>query len=55
MVILFFVGALAGAVSVYRFAGRILGKDSEQSAYLHGNRRNNKDERKDYKDKQDTV
>lgn len=55
VVILFFVGALAGAVSVYRFAGRILGKDSEQSAYLHGNRRNNKDERKDYKDKQDTV
>ena len=47
-VILFFVGALAGGVSVYRFAGKILNKDSGQSAYLHGRKRSNKDEGKDH-------
>lgn len=49
VVILFFVGALAGGVSVYRFAGKILGKGSGQSAYLHGSRRSKKDEGKDHK------
>lgn len=48
VVILFFVGALAGGVSVYRFAGKILNKDSGQSAYLHGRKRSNKDEGKDH-------
>lgn len=48
VIILFFVGALAGAVSVYRFAGKISGKDSGQSAYLHGKRRSKGDERKNH-------
>lgn len=55
VIILFFVGALAGAVSVYRFAGKILGRDSEQSAYLHGKRRSKRDERKNNSDKQDSF
>ncbi|MBQ8597946.1 MAG: AtpZ/AtpI family protein [Lachnospiraceae bacterium] len=50
VVILFFVGALAGGMNVFRFAGKILCKDSEQSAYLHGSRRSKKDEGKDHED-----
>lgn len=48
VVILFFVGALAGGVNVFRFAGKILSKDSEQSSYLHGSRRSKKNEGKDH-------
>ncbi len=57
VIVLFFVGAAAGGRNVYRFARRILFKDSEQSAYLHGSRRSRggTDERKNNKDKQDPV
>ena len=57
IVILFFVGALAGGWNVFRFARRIYMKGSEQSAYLHEGRKNrsNKNERKNHQNKQDTV
>lgn len=57
VIILFFVGAVAGGYNVYRFARGIFGSESEQSAYLHKSRRNRRDinERKDHRDKQDTV
>ncbi|MDD6491568.1 MAG: AtpZ/AtpI family protein [Firmicutes bacterium] len=54
VVILFFVGAVAGGYNVYRFARQIFQSESDQSAYLHKSRRNRKDgnrnERKDYQD-----
>jgi len=50
VIILFFVGAIAGGYNVYRFSRRILGKESEQSAYLHKSRinRSGSDEGKDH-------
>lgn len=54
VVILFFVGALAGGRNVFRFARKILDKDSGQAAYLHGGRKR-KDERNDHKDKQNSF
>lgn len=35
-VIMFFIGALAGGYNVYRFAKGIFKKKSNESAYLHG-------------------
>ncbi|MDE7047787.1 AtpZ/AtpI family protein [Parablautia intestinalis] len=57
VIVLFFVGAIAGGYNVYRFARGIFASDSEQSAYLHGSRksRGNADERKNHQDKQDSV
>lgn len=57
VVILFFVGAVAGGYNVYRFARGIYAGDSEQSAYLHKSRRNRReaDERKNHQNKQDSV
>ncbi|MCM1135645.1 MAG: AtpZ/AtpI family protein [Clostridium sp.] len=40
VILLFFVGALAGAYNVYRFSRQIFQKESEQSAYLHKSRKN---------------
>ncbi len=57
VVLLFFVGALAGSYNVYRFARGIFASESETSAYLHKSRRNRReaDERKDHQDKQNIV
>lgn len=59
VVILFFVGAVAGGYNVYRFSRQIFARESEQSAYLHKSRRNRRDksemEGKDHRDKQDAV
>ncbi len=59
VVILFFVGAVAGGYNVYRFSRQIFARESEMSSYLHKSRRNRKDkvenERKDHENKQDSV
>ncbi len=57
VVLLFFVGAVAGGYNVYRFARGIFTSGSETSAYLHKSRRNGRDadERKDHQNKQDSV
>ena len=57
VVVLFFVGAVAGVRNVHRFARQIYTKGSDQSAYLHKSRRDGRvaDERKDHKDEQDFV
>lgn len=57
VVILFFVGAVAGGYNVYRFSRQIFARESEQSAYLHKSRRNrsDKNERKNHQNKQDSV
>lgn len=57
VVILFFVGAVAGGYNVYRFSRQIYLRESEQSAYLHRGRKNTgrKNEKKDHEDKQDAV
>ena len=57
VIILFFVGAVAGGYNVYRFSRQIFAKDSEQSAYLHKSRRDKGDlnERKDHQNKQDAL
>lgn len=39
VIILFFVGAAAGATNVYRFAKKIFKKQSGESAYLHKGRK----------------
>ena len=46
VVILFFVGAIAGGCNVYRFSRQIYTRESEQSAYLHKSRRNKKEKNK---------
>ena len=57
VIILFFVGAVAGGYNVYRFSRQIFAKDSEESAYLHKSRRDKGDlnERKDHQNKQDAL
>lgn len=57
VVILFFVGAVAGGYNVYRFARGIYAGGSEQSAYLHKGRKSRREvnERKDHQDEQDSV
>ena len=45
VVILFFVGAIAGGFNVYRFSRQIYDRESEQSAYLHKSRRNGKNKK----------
>ena len=57
VVVLFFVGAVAGGYNVYRFARGIYAGGSEQSAYLHKSRKNRReiDEGKNHQDKQDSV
>ncbi|MDE5909614.1 MAG: AtpZ/AtpI family protein [Lachnospiraceae bacterium] len=57
VVVLFFVGAVAGGYNVYRFARGIYAGGSEQSAYLHKSRKSRReiDEGKDHQDKQDSV
>lgn len=57
VIILFFVGAVAGGYNVYRFSRQICSKESEQSSYLHKSRKNRSDadERKNHQDKQDVV
>lgn len=42
MIILFFVGAVAGGYNVYRFSRQIYRRDSEESSYLHGGRKRKK-------------
>lgn len=39
VILLFFVGAVAGGYNVYRFSRRVFTKESEQSAYLHRGRK----------------
>lgn len=39
MIVLFFVGAIAGGYNVYRFSRQIYQKSSEESAYLHKGRK----------------
>lgn len=41
--ILFFIGAAAGFRNVYRFARRIYGKQSDESAYLHGRKKDSEE------------
>ena len=57
VVILFFVGAVAGGYNVYRFSRQIYTRASEQSSYLHKGRKDTgrKNEKKDHKNKQDFV
>ena len=43
MIVLFFVGAVAGGYNVYRFSRQIFRKESEQSAFLQRSRRNRSD------------
>lgn len=42
MILLFFVGAVAGGYNVYRFSRQIYLRGSEESAYLHGGRKRKK-------------
>lgn len=51
MILLFFIGAVAGGYNVYRFARQVYRRGSEESAYLHGGRKRKKkpDERKNHK------
>ena len=51
MILLFFIGAIAGGYNVYRFARQVYQRGSEESAYLHGGRKRKKkpDERKNHK------
>lgn len=50
MIVLFFIGAVAGGYNVYRFSRQIYRRGSEESAYLHGGRKRKKpDERKNHK------
>ena len=47
VVILFFVGAIAGGYNVYRFARQIFRRESDESAYLHkGRKRDSNDSAK---------
>lgn len=39
VIVLFFVGALAGARNVYHFAKRVFTGETKQSAYLHKSRK----------------
>ena len=57
VIVLFFVGAIAGAYNVFRFGKQIFQRESDQSAYLHQGRRNRRDksEREDRPNKQDSV
>lgn len=57
VIILFFVGAVAGGYNVYRFSKQIFSREIEQSSYLHKSRKNRRgaDERKNHQDKQDIV
>ncbi len=57
VIVLFFVGAIAGGYNVYRFSRQIFGKDSGQSAYLHKSRmhRGDSNEGKDHQNQQDTL
>lgn len=64
VIVLFFVGALAGFRNVYRFATRISDKASSESAYLHTGRgkrqkdirlKEGKDEENNHRDEQDTI
>lgn len=43
VILLFFVGALAGGFNVYRFSRQIFSKESERSAYLHKGRKSGRD------------
>ena len=43
VILLFFVGAVAGGYNVYRFSRQIFAKESEQSAYLHKGRKSRRD------------
>lgn len=52
VIVLFFVGALAGARNVYYFARRIFEGETEQSAYLHKSRKHRGTEHES-KDNQD--
>ncbi len=59
VVILFFVGAVAGGYNVYRFSKQIFDRESDESSYLHKSRRNRRNkienERKNHQNKQDSV
>lgn len=46
VVILFFVGAIAGGFNVYRFSKQIYTRESETSAYLHQSRGSRKGKNK---------
>lgn len=45
VVVLFFVGAIAGGFNVYRFSRQIYDRESEQSAYLHKSRMRGKNKK----------
>lgn len=47
VVILFFIGAVAGFWNIYRFSRRIFEKGSSQAAYLHGGRRSGRGKKAD--------
>ncbi len=57
VIVLFFMGAVAGGYNVYRFARQVFADGSSRSAYLHGGRKNRKDanEGKNNQDKQNPV
>lgn len=57
VVVLFFIGAIAGGYNVYRFSRQIYTRESEQSSYLHKGRKDTrrKNEGKDHENKQDSV
>ena len=57
MIILFFIGAVAGGYNVYRFSRQVYQKNSEESAYLHKGRRKDRKhcERENHKNKQKSV
>lgn len=44
VILLFFVGAVAGGYNVYRFSRRVFLKESEESAYLHKGRQHKSNE-----------
>ncbi len=50
MIVMFFIGAVAGGYNVYRFSRQIYQRGSEESAYLHGGRKRGRSyERKNQK------
>lgn len=45
VIFLFFIGAAAGFRNVYRFAKSIYGQQSDESAYLHGQKKDSKEKK----------
>ena len=53
VIILFFVGAVAGFWNIYRFSRRIFERGSSQAAYLHGGRRSQRNGKADREEEKD--